>query len=106
MARGETVNVLLDIARGAAVVNVLLLLVLVYVWGKNYRRHRADHTLGLLIFAVFLVFQNGLWILLYGFDSGFIDWFFRSDLDRQIAITGLCGVQTIALLFLVRVTWR
>ncbi len=99
-------SILLDVARGAAVVNIALLLVLVYVWAGNYRRHGAKHTLGLLIFAVFLVFQNGLWILLYGFDSGFIDWFLRSDLDRQVAITGLCGVQTIALLFLVLITWR
>ncbi len=99
-------SILLDVARGAAVVNIALLLVLVYVWGGNYRRHGANHTLGLLVFAVFLVFQNGLWILLYGFDSGFIDWFLRSDLDRQVAISGLCGVQTIALVFLVRITWR
>ena len=99
-------SILLDVARGGAVVNIALLLTLVYVWGGNYRRHGASHTLGLLVFAVFLIFQNGLWILLYGFDSGFIDWFLRSDLDRQFAITGLCGVQTIALLFIVRVTWR
>ncbi len=44
-------SVLLELARAAAAVNVLLLLSLVYVWGGNYRRHQADHTLGLLIFA-------------------------------------------------------
>ncbi len=99
-------SILLDLARGAAAVNILILLSLVYVWGTGYRQHGASHTLGLLVFAAFLVFQNLLWILLYGFDSGFIDWFLRSDFDRQLAITGLCGVQTIALIFIARVTWR
>ena len=99
-------SVLLEVARGAAALNLLLLLVLVYVWGGNYRRHRADHTLGLLIFAAFLIFQNALWLYLYLFDPQFIRWFGRGDLPFQLSIVGLCGLQTFALLALVRITWR
>lgn len=99
-------SVLLEIARGAAVVNVGLLLALGYVWGGNYRRHGATHTLGLLVFAGFLFAQNLLWLYLYGLDSTFIDWFVASTTDVQLSITGLCGLQTLALLFLVRITWR
>ena len=99
-------SVLLEVARGAAAVNVLLLLSLVYVWGGNYRRHQADHTLGLLIFAGFLIVQNLLWLYLYLLDPQFIRWFGRGDWSFQLSIVGLCGLQTIALLFLVRITWR
>ena len=99
-------SILLEIARGAAVMNVLLLLVLGYVWGGSYRRHGAKHTLGLLVFAGFLLFQNLLWLYLYGLDSTFIGWFEHSDVDIQLSMTGLCGLQTLALLFLTRITWR
>ncbi|MCL9816200.1 hypothetical protein [Natronocalculus amylovorans] len=99
-------SLLLDIARVAAIVNIVLLLSLVYVWLPNYRRHGAPHTLGLLVFSVFLLLQNSLWIYLYGFHGEFIGWFLRSDLDIQVGVTLLCALETLALLFLVRITWR
>lgn len=99
-------SVLFEIARGAAVVNTLLLLALGYVWGSSYRRHGAKHTLGLLVFAGFLFAQNLLWLLLYGFDDAFIGWFLNSDTDIQLSMTGLCGLETLALVFLARITWR
>jgi len=39
-------SIVLEIPRGAAIANVLILLLLGYVWGGNYRRHGATHTLG------------------------------------------------------------
>lgn len=99
-------SVLLQIARGAAVLNILLLGILSYVWGGNYRRHGASHTLGLLTFAAFLVVQNVLWLYLYVGNDTFVDWFLLSSPDIQWGVTGLCGLQTIALLFLTRITWR
>ncbi len=99
-------SVLLEIARAAAAANILLLLSLVYVWGGNYRRHGASHTLGLLVFSGFLLVQNALWLYLYLLNPQFIRWFGRGDLDFQLSITFLCGLQTLALVFLVRVTWR
>lgn len=99
-------SLLLEVARGAAVANVVLLLLLGYVWGGSYRRHGAKHTLGLLVFAGFLFVQNLLWLYLYGLDGAFISWFENSDVDLQLGMTGLCGLQTLALVFLARVTWR
>jgi len=99
-------SVVLAIARGAAVLNVLLLTLLTYVWAGNYRRHGATHTLGLLTFAAFLIVQNLLWLYLYVLHAGFVDWFIVSGPDIQWGVTGLCGLQTIALLFLTRITWR
>lgn len=97
---------LLEIARGAAAVNILLLALLTYVWGGNYRRHGAAHTLGLLTFAGFLLVQNGLWLYLYLFHDQFVGWFVNGGLDIQLSMTGLCGLQTLALVFLARITWR
>lgn len=99
-------SVLLDVGRVAAVANVGLLVALAYVWGSAYRRHRASHTLGLLVFATVLFVQNLLWIYAYVFHEQFIGWFYQGDVSYQLTITALCGLQTIALLALVRITWQ
>jgi len=99
-------SIVLEIARGAAAVNILLLGLLGYVWVGNYRSHRARHTLGLLTFAAFLLVQNLLWLYLYLFHPQFVGWFRNSGLDIQLSMTGLCGLQTLALVFLTRITWR
>ncbi len=99
-------SVLLDVGRIAAVANVGLLLGLAYVWGGGYRRHRAQHTLGLLVFALFLLVQNGLWIYAYLIHDQFIAWFHEGDFAYKATVSGLCGLQTIALLVLARITWR
>lgn len=98
-------SLLLDVGRVAAVANVGLLLGLVYVWGDAYRKHRATHTLGLLIFAIVFLLQNVLWIYAYLFHAQFISWFYEGDIAYQITITGLCGLQTVALVVLARITW-
>lgn len=99
-------SVLLEVARAAAAANIALLLMLGYVWISNYRLHRAHHTLGLLVFAGFLFIQNLLWLYLYILDDTFIWWFRDGGQRYQIGMTLLCGLQTAALLFLVRITWR
>lgn len=99
-------SVLLDLGRLAAVLNVGLLLVLIYVWGTGYRRHRASHTLGLLIFAAVFLLQNLLWIYLYGFHRQFVGWFVEGDTIYQFGVTMLCGLQTVALAVLAKITWK
>lgn len=99
-------SMLLEVARVAAVLNVVMLASLLYVWGGGYRRHGATHTLALLVFAGFLVVQNALWLYLYVFHAEFVDWFVTGDTDIQVSLTLLCGLQTLALVFLTRITWR
>lgn len=99
-------SLLLEAARLTATANIALLAGLAYVWGQNYRRHRASHTLGLLIFALVLVVQNGLWLYLYLFHGQFVGWFEGGDMSYRSGMTLLCGLQTLALVFLVRVTWK
>lgn len=98
-------SVWLDAARVAAAGNVLLLLALGSVWARNYRRHGASHTLGLLVVAGFLLVENLLWLYFYLFHAGYIGWYTHATPDVQIGMTLLCGLELVALAFLARLTW-
>jgi hypothetical protein len=95
----------LDLARAAAAANALLLVVLGWVWFRTYRQHGAAHTLGLLVFAAFLLVENAVWLYLYLLHPAFVGWFVNAGVDVQIGVTALCGLELLALVFLVRVTW-
>lgn len=94
----------LGAARTAAAVNVALLGALGYVWLRNYRQHRAQHTLGLLVFAALLLAQNALWLYFYVLHPQFIEWFVNSGTDVQVGVTLLCGLELVALAFLAKIT--
>lgn len=96
----------LEVALAAAAVNLVLLAVLGSVWLRNYRRHGASHTLGLLVFAAFLAVQNALWLYFYTLHPGFVGWFSETGPDVQVGMTLLCGLETVALVALFRITWR
>jgi hypothetical protein len=95
----------LDAARLAAGVNVLLLLGLASVWWRSYRQTGASHTLGLLVVAGFLLFENLLWEWLYLFHDPFFGWYVDVDPTIQMGIFSLCAVETLALLVLARISW-
>lgn len=97
---------LLQVARLAAAANLVLLLGLGAVWLRNYRRHGATHTLGLLVFAAFLLVENALWLFLYVGNEDFSGWFVAAGTDVQVGVTLLCGLETVALTFLAWITWR
>lgn len=99
-------TVWLDLARAAAGVNVLLLLALGSVWLRNYRRHGASHTLGLLVVGAFLLVENALWLYFYLAHAGFVGWFVEASPDVQVGMTLLCGLELVALVVLTRITWR
>jgi hypothetical protein len=96
----------LDAARVAAGANVLLLVVLGWVWLGNYRRHGAAHTLGLLVFAGFLLLENLLWLYLYLPGGDLAGWFAVTGAGVQASVTMLCGLELVALLLLARITWQ
>jgi len=92
-------TLLLDIARVAAVGNVLLLAALAYVWASNYRQVRSKQTLGTLVFALFLLCENGLAFYYYTF----------SDLQLTVpairAMMYLQILEAVGIVFLVWVTY-
>jgi len=94
----------LDAARIAAGLNVVVLAALGAVWFRNYRQHGAAHTLGLLVFAAFLLLENLLWLYLYVLRDDFVGWFVATGPDVQAGITMLCGLELVALAFLARIT--
>lgn len=95
-----------DIARVAAGVNILLLLSLIAVWGQNYLELRSKHTLGLLLFAAFLLAENALSLYVYLLDPTLSAWFASEvpDIAWQ-AMMSLHVLQTIGIAFLVWITW-
>ena len=99
-------SVWLTVALFAAGLNVLLLSILGWIWLGNYRLHGASHTLGLLVFAAVLFVQNLLWLYFYGLHPSFINWFLNTGTDVQLGLMALCGLETIALLVLFRITWK
>lgn len=96
----------LDAARLAAAINLGLLVLLGSVWYRGYRQHGAQHTLGLLVFAGFLLVENALWLYYYVMHPAFIGWFNNAGVDVQMGMMGLCGFELVALAFLALITWK
>lgn len=99
-------NIWVTVAQVAAGVNVVLLLALTYVWGRNYVQFRSKHTLGLLVFALLLLAENVGVVYYYLLDPMLSDWW-ASDVPDivwqwQMAIH---VVEAVALSFLAWTAW-
>jgi len=95
-----------DIARIAVGLNVLLLAVLGVVWGRNYYQIRSKQTLGMLMFATFLLGENLLTLYYYLVDPNLSAWY--NTVVPAIAwqaMMALHVLETIGLVFLTWVTW-
>jgi hypothetical protein len=96
----------IDLARLAAGLNVLLLCVLGYVWGRNYYQIRSKHTLGNLLFAAFLLAENALALYFYLIHQDLSVWFSTAvPVIAWQAMMALHVLETFGLAFLVWVTW-
>jgi len=95
-----------DIARLSAAINVILLLVLLSIWGRNYIEFRSKHALGLGIFACFLLAENALSLYIYTVDPTLSAWF-SSQVPAIAwrAMMALHVLETLGLSFLVWITW-
>jgi hypothetical protein len=58
-------SLMLDIARVAAGVNILLLVGLLGIWVRNYRQMAAPILLGLILFGVLLLAENVIALYFY-----------------------------------------
>jgi hypothetical protein len=91
-------TLVLDVARVAAGLNILLLAVLVGIWGRNYLEIRSKQTLGSVIFAAFLLVENAL-ALFYYLDPP------QMSLPAVRAMMYLQILEFVGIAFLVYVTW-
>lgn len=99
-------SVWLNLAIGAAGLNAVLVSILGGIWLRNYRQHGAQHTLGLVVVAGFLLIENLLWLYFYLLHPAFRGWFIETVSEVQIGMTLLCGLELVALFALTRITWR
>lgn len=95
------------VAQVAAGVNVVLLVVLTYIWGRNYAKFRSKHTLGLLLFAILLLLENLGVVYYYIADPTLSAWWASEAVPNivwqwQMAIH---VIEAIALAFLTWTAW-
>lgn len=95
-----------DVARVAHALNVLLLVGLGYVWVRNYLEFRSKHTLGLLLFSVFLLLENAFALYIYMFDGVLAAWFATAvPAPAWQGLMMLPLFEAVGLAFLLWVTW-
>ncbi|MFW6437137.1 MAG: hypothetical protein ACOCYZ_05850 [Halococcoides sp.] len=82
--------------------NVLLLVALAVIWGRNYRQFQSPMTLGLLTFAVVLAVEN-LIALYFFFSMGML---YADSATAQAAVLAMRTLQFFALVVLTAVTAR
>ncbi len=97
----------ISLAQAATAINILLLLILGYVWGRNYLTFRSKHTLGLLVFAFFLLLENALVLYYYLLDPTLSAWWHDESIVPVIVWQAQMAIhvaQTLGLLFLAWIT--
>jgi hypothetical protein len=93
-------SVWVDLARVAAGLNVLVLLGLSYLWGRNAWRFRSKHASGLAVFAVLLLVENALALYVFAVDPALVAWIGASAPLAQAAMMALRGVELVAVVVL------
>lgn len=96
-------SLLVDAARVAVGLNAVLLAVVMAVWGRNYRKLRTKHTLGLLVFATLLFLENAFALYFYTADPTLSFWF-----DTQVpavAWRAMLLFHVLELLGIAAITW-
>jgi hypothetical protein len=94
-----------DVARVSAGINVILLLALCSIWGRNYLDIRSKHVVGLLLFGLLLLGENLLALYVYLADPTLSFWFSTQVPDvAWFAMMALGVLETAGLLFLTWVT--
>lgn len=99
---------LVDLIRVLAVLNLLLLVGLTYVWGRNWWDLRSKHALGLTLFALFLLGENGLAIYFFVMHDTLTAWINNPELVPTIAQYAMLSLRVLefaGLVFLSWVTW-
>jgi hypothetical protein len=92
-------SLMLDAARVAAALNVLMLLVLLRVWIGTYREIRAPLTLGSIVFATLLLAENVVALYFY----------FNAPAMPSLAVEFMMVLQvleTVGIGVLTYVTWQ
>lgn len=99
---------LVDVARALSVLNLVVLLGLAYVWCRNWWTVRSNYTLGLVLFALFLIGENALAAYFFIVNPTLTAWFTDPRAvprPAQLAMVSLRALEFAGLLVLSWVTW-
>jgi len=95
----------LQVTWAAAALNVVLLVGLTSVWGRNYAQFRSKHTLGLAAFGTILLAENALALYVFYLHPVLSEWIAAQAPIAHLAVGGLRLLELVALSVLVSVTW-
>ncbi len=90
---------MLDLATIFAALNIIVLVVLLVMYGRIAFKSRAAHSIGLVVFALFLLAQNLMTVLAYVMMS---PWFGSGALPF---LSGISALEFVGLLVLVKITF-
>lgn len=96
------------LVRAFIVLNLVLLLGLTYVWGRNYAELRSKHALGLVLFALFLLGENALAAYYFILDPTLATWITNESQVPPVAQGAMLLLRVLefgGLAFLTWVTW-
>jgi len=82
------------------IINIILLLLLLFVYVQNYRQMKSPFILGLILFALIFLVENVLGVY---FHFMMVDYYSAEAMENARI---LMAVQTVALAILTWVTWR
>lgn len=94
----------IDALRLAAALNIALLAVLTYLWGRNYLQFRSKHTLGLSVFALLLLVENAATVYVFAIEPTLSNWIANTAPIAQRTVTILKILESAALAVLTYVT--
>ena len=92
-------TLVLDAARIAAAINILLLGGIIAIWVRSYREIRAPMTLGSIVFATFLLAENAVALYFY----------FNAPAMPAVAVEVMAALQileAVGIAALSYVTWK
>jgi len=95
----------LTAASAATALNVVLLVVLVGIWGRNYREFGSKHALGLALFGVLLLAENVLAFYYYVLDPQVATLLNSAAPVAGRAMMSVQVLELAALAFLTWITW-
>lgn len=94
-----------NLIRVFIVLNMVLLLALAYVWGRNYAQLRSKHALGLILFALFLLGENGLAAYFFIVDPTLSAWITNAEQVPTIAQQAMMLLRVLEFGGLAFLTW-
>ena len=95
----------LSVAGAATAINVVVLLVLVGIWVRNYRELGSKHALGLSVFGLLLLAENALAFFYYVIDPQVAQLLQSAAPIAGRAMFSVQLLELLGLLFLAWVTW-